>query len=223
MVTKKVLAKKVRFGKRLQEFRRAADLTQRDFADFMNTKSNYISELENGLSNPSLEMLIRYANFYGIEFYELANPNFPIPSFDQLPSATRKAIHTLKNRQQKAKEKVEVQKKTNKQEGVPGRAKQLHTLLEAGFFKKPKTGKDAFLKLYPGISKKQLTDHTAEIGKITVTLGQGKFLKLLDKLDPAPGTTTVRFVEKAVDQTGYADLHVNGNVAAEKSKEKPHP
>lgn len=193
-------------------------MTQRDFADFMSTKSTYISELENGLSNPSLEMLIRYANFYGVEFYELANPKFSIPRFDQLPPATRRSIHALKKRQQKAKEKAEVQKVANKREGVPGRAKQLHALLATGFFKKPKTAKDAFLKLNPGISRRQLTDHTTEIGKIMVTLSQGRFLKLLDKLEPMPGTNAVRFVEKVADQAGYTDLHGSGDIAAERKR-----
>jgi len=184
----------------------------------MGTKSNYISELENGLSNPSLEMLIRYANFYGVEFYELANPKFPVPVFDQLPPATRRSIHALKKRQQKAKEKAEVQKVVNRREGIPGRAKQLHALLASGFFEKPKTAKDAFLKLHPDISKRQLTHHTAEIGKITVTLSQGRFFKLLDKLASEPGTTAVRFIEKTADQSGYAGSHRSGDIAAERKR-----
>lgn len=202
----------------MRSFRKAATLSQRDFASFMDTGKTYISQLELGIANPTFEILIYYAAFFGVEYYELGNPDFPVPTFDQLPAATRRAIHKLKKQQREAKEKAEVEKAANKEEGVPGRAKQLHALVASGFFKKPKTAKNAFLKLHPGITEKQLSDHTAEIGKITVTLSQGKFPKLLDKLEPAPGSTAVRFVEKAVGVVSVQSAPNGGiSIAAEDS------
>ncbi len=162
----------------------------------METGNNYISEVENGSANPSFEILIRYATFFGVEYHQMGNPDYPVPTFEQLPAATRKAITQLKKQQDAAKAKAQETKAANKTDGVPGRAQQLHTLVASGFFKTPRTGKDAFVKLNPNINKKDLGKHSAEIGKIAVTLSSGKFAKLLDKLEPVEGSTAVRFREK---------------------------
>lgn len=193
------------FGERIQSFRKAAGLTQQDFALLMGTAQTYISDVENGSANPSFEMLIQYAAFFGVEYYELGNPNFSVPTVDQLPASTRRAIAKLKTQQRKAKDTADKTKAANKAEGLPGRAKQLHGLVASGFFKRSRTAKDAFIKLNPGIPKDQVGDHLAEIGKITVTLSQGKFVRLLDKLEPAPGSTAVRFVQKDPSVIKYLD------------------
>lgn len=192
-------------GSRMRSFRKLAGLSQRDFATFMDTGKTYISQLEIGTANPTIEILMQYAAFFGVEYYELGNPMFPIPSVDQLPATTRKAIARLKTQQQKTKDTAEKTKAANKAEGLPGRAKQLHGLLEAGFFKRPRTAKDAFIKLNPGMPKDQVGDHLVEIGKITVTLSQGKFVRFLDKLEPAPGSTAIRFVQKDPSVVNYLD------------------
>lgn len=171
----------------------------------MDTSQKYISDIEKGESNPSLETIIRYAVFFGVEYFEFANPKYPVPTFDQLPFITRKAIQAHRKKQQSEKTKVEQRKATNKAEGIPGRAKQLHALLESGFFRRSRTAKEAFIKLNPGVSKQDLGDYAEEITRITITLSQGKFLKLLDKLEPAPGTTAVRFVTKDPSVINYVD------------------
>ncbi len=171
----------------------------------MDTGSSYISKLEKGLTNLSLEMMIRYAGFFGVKHYELSNPRLPAPTFDQLPATTRKAITKVRAQQQKEKNNLEKTKAVNKADGVPGRAKQLHSLVASGYFKRFRTAKDIFIKLNPGVSKKELNTFAEEIGKITTTLSQGKFPRLLDKLEPAPGTTAVRFVIKDPNIINYLD------------------
>ncbi len=180
-------------------------MTQEDFAHFMETGKSYISALESGTMNPTLDMMVRHASFFGVEHYELSNPKLPVPSFAQLPAATRKAINQLLKRQQAAKEKVTAVKQLEREEGKPGRAKQLHTLVAAGFFKRSRTAKEAFAKLNPTVAKRDLNAHNEEIGKINVTLSSGRFLKLLDKFEPAPGSTAVRFVMKDPNVINYLD------------------
>lgn len=195
------------FGRQIQVYRKAAGLTQQDFAYFMDTDSSYISKLEKGLTNLSLEMMIRYAGFFGVKHYELSNPKFSTPAFDQLPAGTRKAITKLKTQQQKTKDSAEKTKAANKAEGVPGRARQLHGLVASGYFKRSRTAKDIFIKLNPSVPKKDLHAYAEELGKITTTLSQGKFPRLLDKLEPALGSTAVRFVVKDPSVIKYLDGH----------------
>lgn len=171
----------------------------------MGTHKPYISKLEKGQMNPTFDVLVNYAAFFGVQYYELGNPKVPVPEFDQLPAMTRKAIKKLRVQKQAEKSNSAKVKALKKEEGVPGRAKQLHNLVSTGFFKKSKTAKDAFLKLNPGLSEQNLGSYNVEISKITVTLSSGRFHKLLDKLEPAPGSTAVRFVIKDPSVLKYLD------------------
>ena len=115
--------------------------------------------------------------------------------------STRRAVAKVeKEGRQKAADK---QKLKDAGAGIYriGLAKSLHGLIEAGFFRKPHTSKEAFLKLNPNIIPTQLSaaDRKA-IARITGTLTRERFLLLLDKLAPLPGSTAVRFVEKAADK-----------------------
>jgi len=207
---------KIIFGKRLRGFRVAAGLSQRDFADFMNTGNNYISELENGLANPSFELLICYAAFFGVKYYQLGDPDFPIPSLDQLPASTLRKITELEKAKQAAAAKILKEKAEQKEKGLPGRAAQLHALINKGFFKQPKTARQVFAKLNPDIPESAFGNYTEELTKITGTLSKGRFAKLLDKLAPKGKSTAVRFRVKAVDQEGYENLGNVTPIAAEK-------
>lgn len=193
------------FGRQLQRYRQAVGLTQQDFADLMETGKSYISQLENGAMNPSLEIMVKYAHFFGVRFFQLADARFPEPPFEKLPAASRKLITQIKKQQQTVKSKQEQQKALSKEEGLPGRAKRLHALVEAGFFKKPKTAKEVFSRLFPKVKKEDFPSHATEQNLILTTLSKGRFLKLLDKLEPAPGTTAVRFVVKDASVVKYLD------------------
>ena len=46
------------------------------------------------------------------------------------------------------------------------------------------------------------------IARITGTLTRGRFLLLLEKLAPLPGSMAVRFVEKAADKTLEREIHL---------------
>ncbi len=183
----------------------------------MDTGATYISEAERGEVSMGLDNLEKYAAFFGVEFYEMSNPEFPLPDSQDLPSASRKAIARLRKATESAAEEMARQKAEAKQAGKPGRSKQLYALIDAGYFKKPRTVKDAFHKLNRGTASRTLTpDEQTELGRITATLSQGKFLHLLDKLDPEPGSTPVRFLDKAPATVPYPETLGHTGMAADK-------
>ena len=59
------------FGKRLHEIRTERGVSIQKLSDTLELSRNYISQLENGDGNPSLEVLIQIANFFEISTDEL--------------------------------------------------------------------------------------------------------------------------------------------------------
>jgi len=151
-------------------------------------------------------------------YYQFVNPEFNPPKFDELLASNCRKIAQLEKAKQAATAKMLKAKAEQKEKGLPGRAAQLHALISNGFFKKPKTARQAFARLNPGIPESAFGNYTEELTKITGTLSKGKFAKLLDKLEPKEKSTTVRFVVKAADQTGYGNPDSSINIAAEKER-----
>ncbi|SEN13605.1 Helix-turn-helix [bacterium A37T11] len=191
---------KVQFARQLKRYRETFDLTQKYLAKSSGITLTYISVIEKGDSSVGLDILEKLANFFGVEYYEMGNPNFPVPSFDALPQKTKRAIAQLEKEKLAAAAKAAQKKAEDKKDGKPGRAKQLHTLIANGFFDQAQTAKNTFKALHPNIPEADYAAYTVEIGKITNTLSSGKFEKLLDKLEPIKGSTAVRFIRKGVDK-----------------------
>ena len=60
-------------GKRIQELRKSKNLTQADLAALINVVPKYISRLETGTSNPSIETVANIAEKLECEIAELFN------------------------------------------------------------------------------------------------------------------------------------------------------
>jgi transcriptional regulator with XRE-family HTH domain len=58
-------------GKRIKTVRQRNGLTQDQLADQMRLSSKYISGIERGVENPTMDILIRVAKVLGIEPYNL--------------------------------------------------------------------------------------------------------------------------------------------------------
>ena len=58
-------------GKRISNFRNASGLTQEQFGEKLNMSRKHISQVEAGISRPSLEAVIEIANFLGISADDL--------------------------------------------------------------------------------------------------------------------------------------------------------
>lgn len=193
---------KIEFGKQFRLYREASGLTQKEYADtYLNGNKSYISQLERGLIDIQVNSMDMHAQHFGVRYYQLANPNHPVPSLDEMPSAIRHVAEKAVEKRKKAEADKEVKRKAGEKVYQTGTAAELRKLITDGFFETPRTSREAYLKLNPDADGNSLTDDQSKaIGKITDTLSKGRFPKLLDKLDPEKGSTAVRFVNKANEQ-----------------------
>lgn len=215
-MSRKILYKKIEsksfikelFGNQLKKYRNAVGLTQDEYAGLLSTDQSYINKLEQGKLNPSLETMQAHADLFGVLCHELMNPAIEIPPIAEMPAKIRKAAKAA----QKARSQKEADQQAQKEAGKPiyqtGTAKQLHQLIADGFFKRPRTSKEAYEKLHGKLNPgRQPEEIQKAIGTITGTLRNGRFAKVLAKLEPTPGSTAVRFVIKDPNIIKYPDAH----------------
>lgn len=62
---------KIRFGKHLKEVRKSKHITQETLAEIANIDRSYISDIERGVKNISIEKLNQLANGLDMELWEL--------------------------------------------------------------------------------------------------------------------------------------------------------
>lgn len=67
-------------GERLRTLRNEKQMSQEELSKVTGIDRPYISEIENGIKNPSYEVLIRLAQGLGITFRELTD--FDLPRID---------------------------------------------------------------------------------------------------------------------------------------------
>jgi transcriptional regulator with XRE-family HTH domain len=58
-------------GKRIKEIRRSKHLSQEQLAEKADINSKYLSRMERGTENPTLDMLIKLANALDVEMWEM--------------------------------------------------------------------------------------------------------------------------------------------------------
>lgn len=189
---------KVEFGIRFKLYREASGLTQEEYADtYLNGNKSYVSQLERGKIDIQVNSMDQHAKHFGVRYFQLANPEFPIPLLEEMPATIRRIAAKVAKKREKAEAERDAKREAGEKVYKTGTAADLHNLIVEGFFKKPRTSRETYLKLNPDVNSGSLTnDQNKAIGNITGTLSKGRFAKLLNKLDPAPGSTAVRFVEK---------------------------
>jgi len=62
-------------GRNFARLRKASDLTQEQVAERANLSQQYISDLENGKRNPTVETLFDIAQAFGVSHVELVKPD----------------------------------------------------------------------------------------------------------------------------------------------------
>lgn len=62
------------FGERLKERRRACDMTQAQLAEQTDITAAYISLIERGRANPTLEMMVKLAETVGAKVWDMIRP-----------------------------------------------------------------------------------------------------------------------------------------------------
>lgn len=58
-------------GRRIKELRRGKGLSQDKLAELAETSPNYLSRMERGTENPTLDMLIKLSNALEVEMWEM--------------------------------------------------------------------------------------------------------------------------------------------------------
>lgn len=63
--------KKLLIGRRMKELRKRKGLSQEELAERADTSPNYVSRMERGTENPTLDMLIKLEIALGVELWEI--------------------------------------------------------------------------------------------------------------------------------------------------------
>lgn len=63
------------FGKRLKEHRLACDMTQTQLAERAGTTAAYVSQVERGQANPTLDAMAKLAEVVEADVWDLLRPN----------------------------------------------------------------------------------------------------------------------------------------------------
>lgn len=194
------------FGDQVKKYRKEFSCSQQDLGELTGLGVTYINLLESYSVSAGLDSMARIADVFGVKFYAFVNPGLPLPAPAQLPTSTKRYLRQkTKDQEAKTAERDKL-KQVGEKIYKTGVAKGLHGLIDSGFFRIPRTANEAYRQLN-GISirKKLTAAQQKEVGKYTVTLSQGRFPKLLDKLEPAPGSIAVRFVARTPGTIAYLD------------------
>lgn len=201
----------------MKRHRKAFGLSQRDIGELTGLGETYIGLLEHGSVSVGLDNIVKVADLFGVAFYDFLNPDATLPEQTLLHPDAQRHLSEKQSAQEKRVKAQEKRKDAGEKIYTTGTAKRLHALIEAGFFNKPRMAKDAYRQIHDLTGTETLTStQQREISRITATLSQGKFLNTLDKLEPEPGSTAVRFIAKATNSIPYPDTPGHTDMAADK-------
>lgn len=62
------------FGNRLKERRQELGLTQGQFAERTGSTAAYVSQIERGQANPTLDVMAKFADVVGLEVWDMLRP-----------------------------------------------------------------------------------------------------------------------------------------------------
>ena len=86
------MEEKLLLGKRIKRFRSRLGLTQDQLAEHIHISPKYLSNIERGKENPTLDLLLRLAKSLKVELWEMFVFDSELPVTKQ---ATRKKIASL--------------------------------------------------------------------------------------------------------------------------------
>ncbi|SEM85720.1 Transcriptional regulator, contains XRE-family HTH domain [bacterium A37T11] len=87
---------RIQFGKQLKKYRILYKLSQLKLAEAIGTDNSYIAKVEEGKLNVGIDNLHKFAHFFDVKYYELANPYFPLPSGKVIPTSIRDLLERTK-------------------------------------------------------------------------------------------------------------------------------
>lgn len=120
------------FGSRLLACREITGLTQEEYGTYIgNITYNHIYNIEKGRHSVGLETIHNVARSFGLEAYEMLNPNFSLPSVTKMPKALRDYIQAAL-----------IKREEKKNEPRQKLARYVDTVLASDFLHTPKTAEE---------------------------------------------------------------------------------
>ncbi|TDS07468.1 helix-turn-helix domain-containing protein [Sphingobacterium paludis] len=134
------------YGKQVEKYLKAFGLTEEDLGKLINSSSDNVRDIVQGVVGLSLGKMIKIANVFSVHYYQFADPAYPLPEERHLSSSTRKKIEKRKSMG------VVVRDNQNLL------AKELDRLITAGFLNKPVTASAIHQAMDPGLSNRNPTE-----------------------------------------------------------------
>ena len=91
--------KKKLIGLRMKELRKRKGLSQEGLAEKADTSPNYVSRMERGTENPTLDMMIKIEKALGIELWELFDFKHKMSTKD-LKNTVKRMAHDIHDEKQ---------------------------------------------------------------------------------------------------------------------------
>ena len=157
------------YGERLKAFRKEARISQESLAKLVDVFQSYIVSVEKGDINVGLNALVTMSEPFEVEYYQLSDPNFPIPSKSELRDRIKRYMFKKKIDPGYLKDET------------PNLATYMDELLKSDFFKVARTGKD--------IVEKYKTSFDLDItsSRIADMLSRKPRIDLIDIIKPENG------------------------------------
>lgn len=96
---------RIQFGEQLEKYIKASELSQEEFAVYMETGPAYIRSVIKGGVSVGIDIIEKYAVFFGVQCFEMLNPKFPIPSVRRMsPELNQYLKEVILNRKNKKAE-----------------------------------------------------------------------------------------------------------------------
>lgn len=87
---------KIEFGKQVQKYLVKSGLNVKDFATLINSNVDNVNNIISGKVGLNISRMVKIASLFGIEYYNFANPNFPIPTKSELTINLREVLSRRK-------------------------------------------------------------------------------------------------------------------------------
>lgn len=160
---------RIEFAKQLIKYRDTAGISQNVLAQGLNKQQPYIAKIERFKHSVGLDLLVEISTYFGVKYYQMADPDFTIPSKEEL-------IHSIEEYHKLTDTDTSYLSKRS-----PNYAKNMDKYLQTAYLKESKTSKE--------IAKDFMDLYQQEIpaSKVSDILSRSPRKELLDIIKPESG------------------------------------
>lgn len=144
---------KIEFGKQVARYLKKSGLEINDFAPLIKSNTDNVKEIIAGKVGLTLSKMVSISDLFGQVYYNLANPNYPIPSREELIKNIESVI---------ARRKLIGTRNIDKNRLL---ATELDRLISEGHFASPTTSKLVHLKMDEKLANRKTSEITSLLGR----------------------------------------------------------